>query len=382
MTAAPPEACDPCLRRAWLLADLAGHIERVATHSPGRRARELLALSDQDLVRALARGRAEELLEDSARRRADELRERIAAAGAWACCRHDPRYPGALRGDSQAPTVLLGRGEHALLARLGEAGDAVTVVGSRRPSSYGRQLAASLGRELAASGLAVVSGMALGIDSSAHSGALEASGLTVAVLGSGPDVPYPPRHRRLYETIVERGMVLSELPPGTEPRRWTFPARNRIMAALSAMTVVVEAKQRSGSLITAAMATDLGREVGAVPGRVGNSAAAGTNALLRDGAQVVRGAQDVLDSLLGAGMLRRRPQGAAVGSAAGPSLEPELALVLELIEAGAPGADAIATRGRLDPGEAAAALARLELMGYVRCDSAGRPERTTLGAPP
>jgi DNA processing protein len=306
------------------------------------------------------------------------LRDRVEAARAWACCCHDPLYPAALAEDRQAPATLFGRGDPALMGRLAGLDEALTVVGSRRPSIYGRQLAETLARELAAAGLVVVSGMALGIDSRAHSGTLTAGGVTVAVLGSGPDVPYPVRLRRLYETIVERGLVLSELPPGTQARRWTFPARNRIMAALSAMTVVVEARERSGSQITAAMASDLGREVGAVPGRVGNATAAGTNALLRDGAQVIRGAQDVLDSLLDTGFPRRRLPSSPGG---GSPLDPGLAAVLELVEGGAHGPDALATQGGLDPGDAAASLARLELLGYVRCDSAGRFERTTLPAP-
>jgi DNA processing protein len=175
---------------------------------------------------------------------------------------------------------------------------------------------------------------------------------------------------------VERGLVIGELPPGTKVRRWTFPARNRIMAALGAMTVVVEARERSGSLITAEMAQDLSREVGAVPGLVGSSPAAGTNALVRDGAQLIRGAQDVLDALLGPGATR-----AAVRTPVGSALEPEPALLLELIERGAGSADSLATASRLEPGALATALLRLELSGYVRRNGDGRYERTTLTVP-
>ena len=189
-------------------------------------------------------------------------------------------------------------------------------------------------------------------------------------------MPYPPRHTRLYEEIVERGIVLAELPPGTTARRWTFPARNRIMAALSQMTVVVEARERSGSLITAEMAQQLNREVGAVPGRVGSSPAAGTNALLRDGATVIRGGEDVLDSMIGVGAER-----AARHRASGPRLEPELAAVLDLVERGASSADALARSSQLGAGPLAAALVRLELAGYLRGDSGGRYERTALAAP-
>ena len=249
----------------------------------------------------------------------------------------------------------------------------MTVVGARRASSHGKGVATELGREIAAAGLVVVSGMALGIDSCAHQGALEAGGRTVAVLGSGPDVPHPSSKRLLWGRLAECGLIISELPPGTTPWRWTFPARNRIMAALGAITVVVEARRRSGSLITASMAQDLGREVGAVPGAVGSSPAEGTNALLRDGAQVIRDAQDVLDSLLGPGAPRLERSG--------PPLSADLRRVVDLVERGCSSADAISREGELDPAMLAAALTRLELLGYLRSGAGGGFERTQLAAP-
>jgi DNA processing protein len=371
-----PRACGECLRRAWLVGSLASFIETVASREPGHRAHELLALSDEDLTRAIAGSKADSFLSRARERVPERLRAAVAGARAWACCRHDQLYPRALGDLGDPPAVLFGRGDPTLLGGLGAA-DLVTVVGSRRPSGYGRELATGLGRELATAGLAVVSGMAMGIDSCAHRGGIEAGGLTIAVLGTGVDVPYPPRCARLYEEIVERGLVVGELPPGTRAWRWTFPARNRIMAALGGMTVVVEARERSGSLITATMAQDLGREVGAVPGRVGASSAAGTNDLLRDGGHVIRGAEDVLDSMLGVGAGANRLRRAARG----PTLEPELARVLDLVEGGLGSADALATASKLAPGSLAAALVRLELTGYVRSDSAGRYERTSLAAP-
>jgi DNA processing protein len=371
-----PHACPDCLRRAWLVGSLAGHIENAVDKSvPGRRVHEVLALPDDELAVAMARSRAKDFLSRAAARDPARLLEAIAGARAWACCRHDGLYSEALADLGDPPAVLFGRGDHRLLSEL-RRDTMVTIVGSRRPSSYGRELARDLGREVAAAGLAVVSGMALGIDSRAHQGALEAGGLTVAVLGTGVDVPYPQRSGRLYEEIVERGLVVSELPPGTLARRWTFPARNRIMAALGRMTVVVEARERSGSLITAEMAQDLNREVGAVPGRVGSSPAAGTNGLLRDGASVIRGAADVLDSMLGVGAER-----APVVTARGPALGPELEDVLDLVERGSNSADALARSSGLEPGPLAAALVKLELSGYLRSDSAGRYERTAMLAP-
>jgi DNA processing protein len=376
MSAAPgPRACPDCLRRAWLITSLAGHIENAVDNTSGSRAHELLALPDVELARAMARAQADELLEQAAGRDPERLRAAIAGARAWACCRHDARYPSGLTALGDPPAVLFGRGDPDLLAELA-ADQMVTIVGSRRASSYGRELATELGRDMASAALTVVSGMAIGIDSCVHRGALDAAGLTVAVLGCGVDIPYPPRHSRLYDEIVEKGLVISELPPGTTARRWTFPARNRIMAALSHMTVVVEARERSGSLITAEMAHDMNREVGAVPGRVGSSPAAGTNALLRDGATVIRGGQDVLDSMIGVGAEHReRPQ------VPGQKLRPDLAAVLDLVELGASSADALARASGLEPGPLAAALVRLELAGYLRADSAGRYERTALAAP-
>jgi DNA processing protein len=368
-----PRACPDCLRRAWLIGSLSGHIETAVTDVPGHRAHEILALSDEELTRAMARGQADSYLARSASRDPERLRAAVAGAGAWACCHHDELYPAALHDLGDGPAVIFGRGDPVLLRRLAPDA-AVTIVGSRRPSGYGRELATTLGREVGSSGLAVVSGMAMGIDAAAHGGALEAGGLTVAVLGCGVDIAYPPRCAGLYEEIVARGLVIAELPPGTTARRWTFPARNRIMAALGAMTVVVEARQRSGSLITATMAQDLGRDVGAVPGRVGSSPAAGTNDLLREGGFVIRGGADVLDSLLGAGAGERL-------RGHGPPLDPALAELLGLVERGAVGPDALARASNLEPGPLAGALVRLELTGYLRSDSAGRYERTALSPP-
>ena len=160
----------------------------------------------------------------------------------------------------------------------------------------------------------VVSGLAFGVDACAHRGAIEA-GRTIAVLGCGPDTAYPAAHRSLWRQICEKGLVISEFPPGAGPWRWTFPARNRIMAALAGMTVVVEAAARSGSLITADLAADLGRDLGAVPGPITSRASAAPNNLLAGGACVVRDAQDVLDAMLGAGAKRLDRGGPALDQA-------------------------------------------------------------------
>jgi DNA processing protein len=372
---ARPRACGACLQRAWLVRSLAGHIDQAVDRTAGNRARELLALSNEELARAMARSKADSFLQRARERDPVRMLATVAGCGAWASCRHDELYPETLRDLGDAPAVIFGRGRARILGELGRDG-AVTIVGSRRPSRYGRELATELAAELAAAGFAVVSGMAMGIDAAAQTGALRAGGLTIAVLGCGVDVPYPPRSARLYGEIVERGLVIGELPPGTEPRRWTFPARNRIMAALGAMTVVVEARERSGSLITAEMAQDLDRDVGAVPGLVGSSPAAGTNGLIREGAHLIRGAEDVLDGLLGPGIERR-----SVSALAGPALDEDLIAVLDLIERGSGTTDSLARASGLDPGRLATALLRLEMAGYVRCNGDGRYERSSLAVP-
>jgi DNA processing protein len=372
VTDAGAHACTECLRRSWLLALLGPYIEKLATGEPGSRSPELLRLSNEDLVAAAAPRVAGQLLGRVAALSEAELDAQLRTAGCWACCRHDDLYPAGLRDAADAPWALIARGDRRLLVDLEPFG-AVTVVGSRRATSYGREIARDLGRELAAAGLVVVSGLAFGIDACAHRGAVDA-GRTVAVLGCGPDIAYPAAHRSLWRRIAETDLVLSELPPGAAPWRWTFPARNRIMAALAGMTVVVEAAVRSGSLITADLAADLGRDLGAVPGPVNSRASAGPNNLLAGGACVVRDAQDVLDALLGPGARRLERSG--------PALDPTLAAALSAVESGHSTCDALATALDLTGPEAAAALARLELYGYLTCSTTGVYTRTLQSPPP
>lgn len=368
---APPRACPDCLRRARLLAHLAPYIEKIATGAPGSRSPELLRLCSEDLAAMAApkaAGRILAAIEALPERR---LQRELDEAECWGCCRHDDLYPMALRDAADAPWALIGRGDPALLEGLEPEG-VVTVVGSRRATTYGRDVARQLGRELAAAGLVVVSGLAFGIDACAHRGALE-GGLTFAVLGCGADLAYPASHRSLWRRICEQGLVLSELPPGAVAWRWTFPARNRIMAALAGMTVVVEAAERSGSLITADLAADLGRDLGAVPGPVGSRLSRGTNGLLAGGACLVRDAQDVLDAMLGAGAHRIERTGSP--------LEPTQLAALAALEEGAETCDAVATALGLDGAEAAATLAALEAHGYVTCSLVGVYSRTLLQPP-
>jgi DNA processing protein len=261
-------------------------------------------------------------------------------------------FPELLREIHDPPRVLYlrGAGEVELLAR-----PAVAIVGARACSPYGSQVARMLGRELAAAGLVVVSGLARGVDGEAHRGALDATGLTVAVLGCGIDRDYPAAHADLARRICERGLVVSEYEPGVEPAPWRFPARNRIIAGLTAATVIVEARERSGALITADFALEDGREVFAVPGEITGSLAAGTNRLLRQGATPLTSAADVLEVF-----------GVGVGPAVQPpALGETAARVLDRLAESSATADELARATGFQVGPLSAALAELELAGLV-----------------
>jgi DNA processing protein len=270
--------------------------------------------------------------------------------------RSDPGFPPLLRAIHDPPPGLFLRGapETSLLSSL-----AVAVVGARSCSPYGAAVARMLGRELAAAGIVVVSGLARGIDGEAHRGALEADGLTVAVLGCGVDRDYPASHRELAQRIGERGLVVSEYAPGVEPAPWRFPARNRIIAGLARATVVVEAREASGALITADLALDEGREVFAVPGEITSALSAGANALLRLGATPLTSAADVLESL---GVEAAPAQRAKLGDVA--------ERLLEQIRDGPVSADELARATGLGAGELSITLSELELAGAVS-ESAG-----------
>jgi DNA processing protein len=244
--------------------------------------------------------------------------------------------------DPPARLYLRGAGDRDVLSQI-----AVAIVGARACSPYGSQVARMLGRELAAAGLVVVSGLARGIDGEAHRGALESEGKTVAVLGCGIDRDYPGAHAGLAREIAASSLLISEYEPGVEPAPWRFPARNRIVAGLCAATIVVEARERSGALITADFALEEGREVFAVPGEITSALSAGTNALLRLGATPLTSAADVLESL-----------GLEAPSATARELGEVAASVLRLLPATA---DELARATGLAAEAVAAALAELEL---------------------
>jgi DNA processing protein len=327
----------------------------------------VLALSEPDLIAAVAgpaRPAAELLLENFD---AAAARARIERAGSAAICRHAAGFPKRVTELHDPPNPLYVRGGLDRLTRLA-AGPAVAIVGGRRPSEYARGVARQLGRDLAVSGVTVVSGLALGIDAESHRGALDGGGAPIAVLAGGPDYIYPRRHAELYRGVLESGVVVSELPPGTEPRKWSFPARNRIMVGLAQAVVVVEAREASGSLITADFATQAGRELAVVPGQINARVAAGSNALLHDGANVVRGAEDILDIVYGVGCGPRPGSKEIV-------LRPQLREVLDAVEVGE-SLPAASARSGLSPGELRAALGRLESLGLIRRDGLGGYERS------
>jgi len=257
--------------------------------------------------------------------------------------RSSPAFPPLLRAIHDPPPGLFLRGaaEPELLAR-----PAVAIVGARASSGYGASVARGLGRDLASAALVVVSGLARGIDAEVHRGALEGGGATAAVLGCGIDRDYPAAHAELARRVAEAGLIVSEYAPGVEPAPWRFPARNRIVAGLCAATVVVEARERSGALITADLALEEGREVFAVPGEITSSLSAGTNALLKLGAAPLTAAADVL---------------ASFGIEPVPATS-EGSPLLELLPAGA---DELVRKTGLSAGEIARALVELELEGRV-----------------
>jgi DNA processing protein len=363
-------ACDACLRRSHVFATLAARIEGLLQR-PSDRIANLLALSNERLLDALVPSeRTDEVAGAIAAFEPADAREAAADALLDVLCAHSTPYPEALRGLPDSPPVLWARGGADRLVELLD-GPGVAVVGSRRPSAYGIEVAEELSRGLSASGVTVVSGLALGIDAAAHRGALRApSPRTIAVLGSGADVVYPRMNRRIYDQIAEVGVILSESPPGRRPFRWTFPARNRIMAAITAMTVVVEAADPSGSLITASFAAELGRGVAAVPGRVTASNAAGSNRLLRDGAAVIRDAADALDELFGIGGASRLEAAVAAATPAAPDER----AVLDAVERGFDPASIPAETG-LEAARVRVVLGLLEAGGFIRRSGIGSYER-------
>ena len=330
---------------------------------PARALRELPAREERRGVARKGGGRHGDAEADAAR---------LHALGVRALPIGSPGYPCSLERLVDAPPLLFARGEPRALAA-----PAVAIVGSRACTAYGRDVAATLAEAAARAGFAVVSGLALGIDAAAHRAALAAGGASIGVLARGLDGVYPARHRALAEALCERGCLLGELPLGTPPRAPYFPMRNRLIAGLARVVVVVEARERSGSLVTARLALDRGVEVLAVPGAITAPTSVGTNQLIRDGAAPILGVDDLLDALGAAPASRDDPHEAIPLSA--PD-DPLAAALLEVLRA-EPLADeplrAVLSererlRDRLGSGGFELAVVELEIAGRIERDRDGR----------
>src|SRR6266550_3262390 len=275
--------------------------------------------------------------------------------------RHAAEYPSELLDLALSPREIFAMGRYSALEK-----PRVAIVGTRNSTAYGERITRTLTRALVRGGASIVSGMARGIDAAAHRTALEEGGNTVAVLGTGVDVPYPVGHRLLHKAIAERGLVLSENPPGARAAQGAFPKRNRIIAALAPVTIVVEAGFRSGALNTASQAIELGRVVAAVPGPIDSDQSRGSNQLLRDGAVLIAAPEDAL-SLLGVSLPRVAPP---------PPLLPESEQkVWDAIAEGFVETDSLPASTGLTIAECLAAITSLEIIGLVECSLAGEIRR-------
>lgn len=271
-----------------------------------------------------------------------------------------PEYPAALRDLKDAPPILWALGDLATLRD-----PVVAIVGTRRATSYGLRITREISAALARAGACVVSGMALGIDGAAHRAALDAGGRTVAVLGTGVDVAYPRAHLGMYREIVESGLVLSELPPGAKSHGGSFPNRNRLIAALARVVIIIEAPVKSGALITGDHALELGRDIGVVLGPIDSPQSAGSNALLRSGAHPII---DVDDAVMLAGLTPQRK--------ARPRVDDETEMrIWGALEHGASSLDELCARSGLPVAQCLAAVTGLELRGAVECALTGEIRR-------
>jgi DNA processing protein len=290
--------------------------------------------------------------------------EALRRCGATLVARADEAYPVRLRPAPAAPELLFVRGDVRIASQ-----PAVAIVGTRKPSAAGAALATRLARSLAMRGVTVVSGLARGIDTAAHQGALDVGGETVAVVGTGIDVVYPPENGALMRRVAERGCILSEQACGTPAFAHVFPKRNRIISGVCEAVVVVEGGARSGALITAQWALEQGRDVGAVPGFPGDFRSAGPNRLLREGAFLVEDADDVIGNVGALATLVRRPpaEGRARGAMAPGAFDADTARVFQLVGKDVT-ADEIARAAGMDVERALEILARLEIDGHVTRD--------------
>lgn len=324
---------------------LARPAELLAVESVGRKLTD--SLTDPVLIRA-------------ARQKAEAAIAEAAASDYGILCLDDSLYPAGLLNIPDAPVILYCRGRLECLEK-----PAIALVGSRASTTYGKRVSFELARELARNGVCVVSGMAMGIDGEAHAGALAGGGLTVGVLGCGLDVVYPPQNAKLFEEVASQGLLLSEYPPGTAPDGFRFPERNRIISGIALGTVVVEASLKSGSLITAKLALEQGRDVFAVPGRIDSPKSRGAHLLLQEGAKLVTCVDDILEELDLAGVLDLNSVGTSSDGSA-LELQAEEKHLLSCLEVYPVTIDDLVRGSGYDTATVFQMLLRLELMGVVR----------------
>lgn len=288
----------------------------------------------------------------------------------------DARYPALLKTIPTPPIALFARGNAELLTD-----HQLAIVGSRNPTRAGREIARDFSRTLATSGLVITSGLAMGIDAEAHAGALSApNGATIAVVGTGLDRLYPAKNRDIAERIIAEGLMISEFPPGTPPKAENFPRRNRIISGLSLGTLVVEAAWRSGSLITARLASEQGREIFAIPGSIHNPLARGCHRLIREGAKLVESAQDVLEELAPLVNIRFDMPKTRPSTLDQKEEDPEYEQLLQIVGYDPTSVDVIVEQTGLTADVISSMLLILELQGKVEAAPGGRYSRVTEGS--
>ena len=315
-------------------------------------------LRDLLSVEGIGKRVAEEILKGPAEKKTERELRLVKEAGGSLLTIADEHYPLRLREIYDPPPLLYLRGELREEDNL-----ALSIVGSRKTSPYGRWITERISQEIVRHGITIVSGMARGIDSVAHIGAISGGGRTLAVLGCGIDVIYPPENRTLFGQIIEHGAVLSEFPMGSLPEGIHFPRRNRIISGLSIGVVVVQASAKSGSLITAEYALEQGREVFAIPGNVGAEGSHGTNRLIKEGAKLVESSEDILEEILP--RWKRMRESPIKVQSPGESLLGEEKIVYQLLSESPLHIDVIIRESRLDPGKVSGLLLDMELKGLI-----------------
>jgi len=365
-------------RQAWIALNMVSGVGPLSFHALIQHfgsALRALSSTEQELqsVGGIGPKTARAILSFPAEKSAKQEEERARSLGIQILIYPDRNYPASLAEIPSSPPVLYVKGE-----LKDEDRSAIAIVGSRRSTGYGRGVADELAFDLANAGLTIVSGMALGIDTAVHRGALRAKGRTVAVWGSALDIPYPPQNWELAEKIPQSGALLSEFPLGTAPLAGNFPRRNRIISGLSLGVVVVEADERSGALITADFAGDQGREVFAVPGSIYLKGSRGCHRLIQTGAKLVESAEDIWGELSLSGRLPTRPTNRNAPKTQGQFLlEGEEALLYEMLSDRPLHIDDLIVQSRIPAGRVASLLMNLEIKGYCRQERGKHFQRAT-----